>query len=100
MLAFVDDMLKCIENDEKEDYETNQQYVGMQELFCGHAVIDWEGTILNTKKFKKLNKIIVRKCVEFHVKYWEERNEEHHNDDKKKKINEMVRENKSESRKQ
>ena len=84
MLAFVEDMLKYIENDEEEDYETNQQCVGMQELFRGHVAIDWEGTNLNTNKFKKLNKIIVRKCVEFYVKCWKERNEEHHNDDKQR----------------
>ena len=83
-LAFVEDMLKHIENDEEEDYETNQQHVGMQKLFCGYVVIDWEGTNLNITKHKKLNKTIVRKCVEFYVKCWKERNEEHHNDDKQR----------------
>lgn len=60
ILVFVEEMLKYIENDEEEDYETNQQHVGMQELFRGYVVIDWEGTNLNTTKFKKLNKIIVK----------------------------------------
>ena len=56
----------------------------MQELFRGHVVIDWKGTTLNTTKCKKLNQIIVRKCVEFHVKWWQERNEERHNDDEQR----------------
>ena len=47
-------------------------------------MIDWEGTNLNATKYKKLNKIIVRKCVEFYVKCWKERNEEYHNDDKQR----------------
>ena len=40
IMSFVEDMLKHIENEEEEEHETNQQCVGMQELFRGHVVID------------------------------------------------------------
>jgi hypothetical protein len=37
ILSFVEDALKHIINEDEEEHETNQQYVGMQELFHGHA---------------------------------------------------------------
>ena len=40
MMSFVEDMLRCLENEEDEEHEMNQQCVGMQELFRGHVVID------------------------------------------------------------
>ena len=52
IISFVEDILKCIENEEKEEYETNQQYVGMKELFRGYVVIDWEG-----RKLQKICKV-------------------------------------------
>ena len=46
MIIFVEDILTYLENDKEEECETNQCLVGMQELFGGFAVIDWEGADL------------------------------------------------------
>ena len=35
MLSFVEDMLRCLENAENEECETNQYLIGMKELFLG-----------------------------------------------------------------
>ena len=85
ILSFVEDALKHIINEEEEEHETNQQCVGTQELFRGHVVIDWEGTNLNEIKHKTLNKIIARKCVEFYMKCWKERNNDYHDENKQRK---------------
>ena len=74
-MSFVEDIIRYIENKEEEEYKTNQQYVGMQELFRGYVAVVWEGTNLNSKKYRMLNKIVAKKCVEFYMKYWKERNE-------------------------
>ena len=52
-MSFVEDVLKYIESNEDKEYEMNQQYVGIKELFCGFVVIDWERTNINTTKYKK-----------------------------------------------
>ena len=62
--------MKYIENEEEEEYETNQQHVGMKELFRGYVVKDWKGTNLSAIKYETMNKIIARKHVEFHMKHW------------------------------
>ena len=82
IMSFVEDILRYLENEQEEEYEMNQQYVGMQELFRGYIVIDWEGTNFGNKKYKKLNKIIVKRCVEFYDACWKHRNDEYHNDEK------------------
>ena len=84
-MSFVEDALKHIENEEEEEHETNQQHVGTQELFRGRVAIDWEGANLNTRKCKTLNKIIARKCVEFHMKCWKKRNNDYHDENKQRK---------------
>ena len=43
IMSFVEDTLRCLENEEEEEdeeHEINQQHVGMQELFRGCVVID------------------------------------------------------------
>ena len=85
IMSFVEDILRYLENEEEEDFETNQQYVGMQELFRGYIVIDWEGTNLGTKKYEDLNKILVKRCIEHYDKCWKHRNEEYHDEEKQRK---------------
>ena len=86
IMSFVEDILRCLENEEDEEHEMNQQCVGMQELFRGHVVIDWEGTNLKNEKYKKLNRTSVKRCVEHYDKCWKHRNKEHHDEEKQKKI--------------
>jgi len=85
IMSFVEDILRYLENAEDEEFEMNQQYVGMKELFRGYVVIDWEGTNLRTKKYKELNKIIVKRCVQYYDECWKHRNEEYHNEEKQRK---------------
>ena len=45
-------------------------------------VIVWEGADLNSKKYSVLNKIVIKKYVEFYEKFWKYRNEIFHNENK------------------
>ena len=61
IMAFCEDILRYLEEEEEDKYETNQQYIGMKELFRGYIVIDWEGVDLQYVKYRNLNRIIVKK---------------------------------------
>ena len=65
IMAFCEDILRYLEEETEEEYETNQQFVGMKEVFRGHVAQDWQGTNLECKKYFVLNKIIVKHCVFF-----------------------------------
>ena len=69
-MLFIEDILRYAENEEEEEYKMNQQYAGMQELFRGYVVIDWEGINLKSSTYKKLNRIITKKCAEYYDKCW------------------------------
>ena len=73
-----------LENDEDDDYEINQQYAGMKELFRGYVVNDWMEVNLNTKKYRYLNMITARECVYFYNRCWKHRNEIMHDRNKQK----------------
>ena len=62
--------MKFIRNDDEREYCTNQQYIGMKELFRGYIVQVWQGVEFNSVKYHELNRIVVRKCVEYYVKCW------------------------------
>ena len=76
--------MRYIENEEDEEYETNQYLVGMKELFRGYVVVDWEGTEITNDKFRVLNVIVAKKCIEFYTKYWKHRNEAYHDGEKQR----------------
>ena len=63
----------------------NQQYLGMQELFRGYVVIDWEGTNFKNEKYKKLNRISVKRYIEYYDKCWKYQNNEYHDKEKQRK---------------
>ena len=65
-----------------EEYKINEQYLGMLALFRGCIIIDWEGTNFKSIKYRKLNKIIAQKCIEYYNKYWKHRNNEYYNEEK------------------
>ena len=56
----------------------------MKELFRGYVVVVCEGTDINSDKYRVLNKIVAKKCMEFYVKCWKKRNEIYHNEEKQK----------------
>ena len=84
IISFCEDILVCLENDQEAEYETNQQHVGMTELFRGYVVKNWIGVDVNCKKHRYLNKIIARECVLFYNKCWKQRNQIMHNPIKKR----------------
>ena len=84
IISFVEDIMKYVRNDDECDYQTNQQYVGMKELFRGFVVKVWFGVQLNDPKYHHLNKIIVKKCVNYYLQCWKDRNEDHMNEEKQR----------------
>ena len=83
IISFVEDIVRYLE-EEEDEYETNQYLIGMKELFRGYVVAMWEGTNVNSKKFKTMNKIVVKRCVEHYVKCWKHRNEAYNDEEKQK----------------
>ena len=40
VISFAEDTMKFVRDDEQGEYKTNQQFVGMKDLFRGHVVKD------------------------------------------------------------
>ena len=86
--------------DEEVDYESYQESIGFKHLFRGIVMRDWKGENLQHRKYRELNKILVRKCVWFYKQCWDKRNEAYHDEEKQrnrirhwhKKIKEYVME--------
>ena len=97
----IEDILKYLEEEEEEEYDTTQEFIGFKHLFQGIVIRDWKGTDLRCRKYRKLNKILVKHCVMFYKKCWDDRNELYHDIDRQRnrickwyeKIKEHVREN-------
>ena len=84
IMSFCEDILRYLENDLEEEYETNQHHVGMSELFRGYVVLDWKEANFECRKHRKLNKIIVRHSIKFYNECWKDRNESMHDEQKQK----------------
>ena len=84
VMALGEDILRYLEQDDEEEYETSQGIIGMNELFRGCIVKDWMGANAQEDKHRTLNEIVVRKCVEFYAECWKHRNEVCHDNDKQK----------------
>ena len=78
------DILNYMEDDDENDYETNQQMVGMRSVFRGHVVKVWKGINFSQTKYKALNKILSKHCILYYQKCWKDRNEYYHNEDAQK----------------
>ena len=50
IMSFAKDIVVYLENRDEDEYEMNQQYIRIKELFCGYIVRDWEGADVNTRK--------------------------------------------------
>ena len=77
ILDILEDIITFFDNGEEEEdeFETCQQYIGMKELFRGYVVRNWKETNFNTTKYAELNKILVWNVVLFYNKCWLHRNE-------------------------
>ena len=83
-MSFCEDILRYLEDDAEGDYETNQHYVGMKELFRGYAVLAWLGINFRCTRCKKLNKIIVLRYAEYCNECWINHNEILHDETKQR----------------
>ena len=78
ILDMIEDILVYLENGDPEEYETSQQYIGIDQLFQGFVVRDWKGSDFLCNKYGVLNKILVYHSVIFYKDCWKHRNEEYH----------------------
>ena len=69
IISFCENNLRCLENEEIEEYKTKQHFAGMKELFRGYAVNHWIRTSMYSKKHRCLNNIIAREHVRFYDRY-------------------------------
>jgi len=80
----LEDILNFMEENDEDDYETNQNMVGMTSLFRGHVVKVWKGVNFNQTKYKALNKILSKHCILYYQRCWKDRNEYYHNEELQK----------------
>ena len=60
IISFPKDILRCLENEENEECETNQSSIGMKELFQGCAVVAQEWINISSDKCRVLSPIIAK----------------------------------------
>ena len=52
IFLFIEDIMSYLENKEDKECKKNQKHAGIQELFRGCIVSDWEGTNLKCKNMQ------------------------------------------------
>ena len=57
----------------EENFWTNQQVLGMREVFRGIMVKDWASTPVESTDFTQHNKVLIKKDVNFYCEYWNNR---------------------------
>ena len=57
-----------------EKYKTNQQHLGMDQIFRRFVVKDWKGVEFHYSKHNVLNKTLVHHLMYFHRNYQKHRN--------------------------
>ena len=76
----IEDIRKFM-RDEVDDYETNQQIIGMKHLFRGFSGKAWKGAQVNNNKYSNLNRIVNQHCMAYYCKCWKDRNEKLHDEE-------------------
>ena len=61
----IEDILRFLEKEEVEEYDTNQIMVGMRSLFRGYVVKVWKGSDFSIRKYHHLNKILAKHCMNY-----------------------------------
>jgi len=84
MFGIIEDILRYLEKEQEEEYETNQAIIGMQHLFRGYAIKAWTGVNFDQTKYHSLNKILIKHCVLYYTKCWKHRNEIYHDEEKQR----------------
>ena len=60
ILSLIEDILRYFDDNDNNDCKTNQEVIGIQELFWGYAVKVWFRTNFGETKYYNLNKIAIR----------------------------------------
>ena len=73
----VDKMIKDIRNFlvGREEFLTNQQYIGFEAIFQGYLLKDQFGYNFSLSKYNECNKIIARLSIKFYIKCQKHQNE-------------------------
>ena len=85
IFEMMEDILRYLEDEEDEDYETNQVLIGMQHLFRRYVIKAWKGSNFNHTKYYSLNKILVKHYVLYYTKCWKHRNEIYYGRDEQRR---------------
>ena len=81
VLAMLFDISQYLKNKDGK-VKTMQSQIGVNILFQGYIVRDWLGNS-NTNRYSRLNKIIIKHCVNFYYRSWVLCNELYHTPGKK-----------------
>ena len=68
-----------------DDFETNQQVIGMKYLFRGFSIKAWKRTNVDENKHTTCNRIVNQHCMNYYYKCWKDRNEKLHDKELQKK---------------
>ena len=55
--------------DKHNEYETNQQYIGIKNLFRGVVIKVWFGMTFSQTKYEDCNKVLIREYIRYYEKY-------------------------------
>ena len=75
----IEDMRKFMRED-TDDFETNQQVIGMKHLFRGFSVKAWTGNEFDEERHTNFNRIVNQHCMAYYCKCWKDRNEKLHDE--------------------
>ena len=64
-IASGEDIARCLEHKEDKEHKTSQGIIKINEFFREHTAKNWIDADINKDVHRTLNKIIVRKCVDF-----------------------------------
>ena len=64
----IEDILTYLTEDEEGEFETTQEFIRFKNLFRGIVMKDWKGIDQKCRRYRNLNKILVRHCTLFYKK--------------------------------
>ena len=80
----IEDIRKFLRED-LEDFENNQQAIGMKHLFREFSIKAWNGLDFSGDKHTAYNRIENEYCIKCYFKWWKDRNDKLHDEEVKLK---------------
>ena len=72
----INDIQKFLRSNENiDEYETNQYFIGIKYLFHSFAITNWFSTNFSSNNYTDYNRIIIKHYINYYVTYWYHRNE-------------------------